>query len=68
MDQRTFTWTTKGKPPVKALQIARDMTEDYTYNPGDGYPGGMLVYRIAAKVKGQAIIPKHPPLPPGVIP
>lgn len=59
-------WTVKGKVKPTLLAIAQQITRDYEYTPSDGYPGGILTYRVAKAVDGKPIV-EHPPVPKDVM-
>jgi hypothetical protein len=42
------------------LQVATEITDNYQYGPQDGYPGVLLVQRVARELKGRAVIPRLP--------
>lgn len=61
-------WIAENDQGRMALLTANDMTADYHYSPGHGYPGAYLAKLIAEELGGEAILPKFPPLPEGAIP
>lgn len=71
-----WTWKLAGEPPEdgswdaelqRAFSIAGYATEEYRYGPADGYPGYGLAQLVANAVGGKAVLPPHPPIPPGAV-
>jgi hypothetical protein len=68
LDYDKGTFVAEGNADPRALAVAQRMAKAYVPSPTHGYPGYMLVSKVAKAVGGVAELPPVPPMPPGAIP